>query len=58
MGGVVADTGFARQGQGSVGVARQSSGTVGNVGNCQLAVTWWDPDLQATWPVAVRLCLP
>src|ERR671930_2413128 len=52
------DTGFAKQGKASVGVARQYSGTLGKVGNCQVAVTCCDTELQATWPAAVRLSLP
>ena len=52
------DTGFAKQGKASVGVARQYSGTLGKVGNCQVAVTCCYRDPQASWPVAVRLYLP
>src|SRR5207244_5567210 len=52
------DTGFAKQGKASVGVARQYSGTLGKVGNCQVAVTCCYSDLQASWPVAGRLYLP
>jgi len=52
------DTGFAKQGKASVGVARQYSGTLGKVGNCQVGVTCCYSDPQASWPVAVRLYLP
>src|SRR5919108_4997972 len=55
---VIDDTGFAKQGTASVGVERQYSGTLGKVGNCQVAVTCCYADRQATWPVAVRLYLP
>jgi len=55
---VMDDTGFPKQGKASVGVERQYSGTLGQVGNGQIAVTCCYCDRQAIWPVAVRLYLP
>jgi SRSO17 transposase len=55
---VLEDTGFPKQGQASVGVARQYSGTLGKVAHGQIALTCCYTDSQATWPVAVRLYRP
>ena len=52
------DTGFAKQGKASVGVARQYSGTLGKVGNCQVAVNCHYAERTIAWPVATRLYLP
>ncbi len=52
------DTGFAKQGQCSVGVARQYSGTLGKVGNCQVTVNCHYAERTLAWPVATRLYLP
>jgi SRSO17 transposase len=55
---VLDDTGFAKQGKASVGVTRQDSGTVGKVGNCQVAVTCCDTDPPARWPVRTTEMIP
>src|SRR5512147_1240933 len=52
------DTGFAKQGRCSVGVARQYSGTLGKTGNCQVAVNCHYAERTFAWPVATRLYLP
>ena len=52
------DTGFAKQGHASVGVARQYSGTLGKVGNCQVTVNCHYAERTIAWPVATRLYLP
>jgi SRSO17 transposase len=52
------DTGFAKQGQSSVGVARQYSGTLGKVANCQVTVNCHYAERTIAWPVATRLYLP
>jgi SRSO17 transposase len=51
------DTGFAKQGKTSVGVARQYSGTLGKVGNCQVTVNCHYAERTIAWPVATRLYL-
>jgi SRSO17 transposase len=55
---VLDDTGFAKQGKHSVGVARQYSGTLGKVGNCQIAVSLHYATRAADYPLALRLYLP
>lgn len=52
------DTGFAKQGKASVGVARQYSGTLGKVANCQITVNCDYAERTLAWPVATRLYLP
>jgi SRSO17 transposase len=52
------DTGFAKQGQCSVGVARQYSGTLGKVANCQITVNCHYAERTLAWPAATRLYLP
>ena len=55
---VIDDTGFAKQGQHSVGVARQYSGTLGKIGNCQIAVSLHYASPCGDFPLALRLYLP
>jgi SRSO17 transposase len=55
---VIDDTGFAKQGKHSVGVKRQYSGTLGKVGNCQVAVSLHYANGDKDYPLALRLYLP
>jgi SRSO17 transposase len=55
---VVDDTGFAKQGEHSVGVERQYSGTLGKVGNCQVAVSLYQMGDQGHAILGWRLYLP
>jgi SRSO17 transposase len=61
---VLDDTGLPKQGRASVGVARQYSGTLGKVANCQGVVSAHyvaeEPTSSAPvhWPLTARLSLP
>ncbi|MER7848693.1 IS701 family transposase [Kitasatospora sp. NPDC096077] len=55
---VVDDTGFPKDGTASPGVARQYSGTLGKVGNCQVGVSVHAVTDQASCPLDWRLFLP
>ena len=55
---VVDDSGFPKKGTHSVGVARQSSGTLGKVGNCQVAVSLRYATDDAAIPLDFQLYLP
>ncbi len=55
---VVDDTGFPKQGEHSVGVERQYSGTLGKVGNCQVAVSLHHVGDQGHTILGWRLYLP
>lgn len=54
---VIDDTGFAKKGDYSVGVARQYSGTLGRTGNCQVAVSLHLAGAKGSGCVAMRLYL-
>ncbi|MFE7706353.1 IS701 family transposase [Streptomyces sp. NPDC057486] len=55
---VVDDTGFPKDGVSSPGVARQYSGTLGKVGNCQIGVSVHAASDTASCPLSWRLFLP
>ncbi|MFF6844916.1 IS701 family transposase [Streptomyces tanashiensis] len=55
---VVDDTGFPKDGHSSPGVARQYSGTLGKVGNCQIGVSVHAASEEASCPLSWRLFLP
>jgi SRSO17 transposase len=55
---IVDDTGFPKKGNCSVGVARQYSGTLGRVENCQIGVSINAATDRASCPVNWRLFLP
>jgi SRSO17 transposase len=55
---IVDDTGFPKFGKMSVGVARQYSGALGKVGNCQLGVSINAASEDASCPLDWRLFIP
>jgi SRSO17 transposase len=55
---ILDDTGFPKKGEQSVGVARQYSGTLGKIGNCQVAVTAALWTGTRAWLVGAALYLP
>jgi SRSO17 transposase len=55
---VIDDTGFAKKGRHSAGVARQYSGTLGKTDNCQVAVSLHYAAPRGDYPLALRLFLP
>ncbi len=55
---LIDETGFAKQGKKSVGVARQYSGTLGKVGNCQIGVFLTYASTKGHATVDAQLFLP
>lgn len=55
---VLDDTGFPKKGEHSVGVARQYSGTLGKVGNCQIGVSLNYATDEGCFPVDFQLYVP
>jgi SRSO17 transposase len=55
---VVDDTGLAKDGKHSPGVKRQYSGTLGKIGNCQIAVSLHAVGERGTLPLGFSLYLP
>lgn len=55
---ILDDTGFPKQGRHSVGVARQYSGTLGKVGNCQIGVSLNYATDEGCFPLDFQLYLP
>lgn len=58
VGWIVDDTGFPKKGAHSVGVARQYSGTLGKVANCQIGVSLSYATADAAIPLDFALYLP
>jgi SRSO17 transposase len=55
---IVDDTGIVKDGRHSPGVKRQYSGTLGKIGNCQIAVSVHAVGQRGTLPLGWRLYLP
>ena len=55
---VIDDTGFPKKGEYSVGVARQYSGTLGRIDNCQVATSLYLASNDSSACIGFRLYLP